>query len=161
MAGGTPQRSAWRVYSGSAALGVHAIRSRHAAPRGPLRPLAVPICSAKIALPVTAGCLVSLVAVSAQQPATGLQALHGWEQCCRQLFWRLCQAVFNLGVDCKGELRLAALQEADWEVVRHFPPLTLAQLKAQRGVLVSYSRTHPVSPFFSAHSCELDEHMCV
>jgi hypothetical protein len=35
-------------------------------------------------------------------------------------------------------------QAADWEVVRHFPPLTLPQLRAQRKVLLSYSLQHPV-----------------
>ena len=35
-------------------------------------------------------------------------------------------------------------QAAEWEVVRHFPPLTLPQLRAQRKVLLSYSLQHPV-----------------
>lgn len=35
-------------------------------------------------------------------------------------------------------------QAADWEVVRHFPPLTLPQLRAQRKVLLNYSLLHPV-----------------
>jgi len=44
-------------------------------------------------------------------------------------------------------------QAADWEVVRHFPPLTLAQLKAQRAVLLNYSLSYPVRAFSKAHSC--------
>ena len=38
-------------------------------------------------------------------------------------------------------------------MVRHFPPLTLAQLKAQRAVLLNYSLSYPVRAFSKAHFC--------
>lgn len=58
------------------------------------------------------------------------------------------QLTASLQVHCNVvDTRLALWQAADWEVVRHFPPLTLVQLKAQRGVLMNYSLSYPVRVF--------------
>ncbi|KAK9845737.1 hypothetical protein WJX81_000915 [Elliptochloris bilobata] len=70
----------------------------------------------------------------------------------RRLLWREARRSVLLGVGIAVALLLASLmfvrampplQEADWEVMRHFPPLTLAQLKAQRTVLLAYLLRHP------------------
>ena len=42
------------------------------------------------------------------------------------------------------------LQEADWDALRHFPPLSISQLSKQRDVVQRYASQHPVSAHLSS-----------